>query len=82
MHAGRLPDSDVLDGAALGRASPGARLAPPKSMDGADRNELARTGASGLLVVEGGRLVGPSNRLDVARWIELHVKPPVRAHAR
>jgi hypothetical protein len=51
-------------------------------MDGADRNELARTGASGLLVVEGGRLVGRSNRLDVARWIELHVKPPVRAHAR
>jgi CBS domain-containing protein len=45
-------------------------------------DKLVRSDASALPVVDGDRLVGMLHRFDVARWIELHVQAPVRAHAR
>jgi CBS domain-containing protein len=45
-------------------------------------DELLRHDTSEIPVVDGDRLVGMLRRFDIARWIELHVAAPARAHAR
>lgn len=44
-------------------------------------DELLRHDTSEIPVVDGDRLVGMLRRFDIARWIELHVATPARAHA-
>lgn len=53
----------------------------PREDLGQALDELARTPASEIPVLDGDRLVGALHRFDVARWVELRARPPVRAHA-